>query len=152
MDESGYIDTHCHLYDTRGAAQADVIAQARAAGVTTMITVGCDAATTASAIETAREYDGIHATAGLHPHEASHGVETILGYLDDPQVIAIGECGLDYYYDHSPRELQRIAFAAQIQSSSFQIFPERSVRAASVPPCGSHPPHCHSAPSDHMWL
>ena len=115
MDESGYIDTHCHLYDTRGAAQADVIAQARAAGVTTMITVGCDAATTASAIETAREYDGIHATAGLHPHEASHGVETILGYLDDPHVIAIGECGLDYYYDHSPRELQRIAFAAQIQ-------------------------------------
>lgn len=115
VDEPGYIDTHCHLYDTRGVVQADVIAAARSAGVTKMITVGCDAATTASAIETAREYDGIYATAGLHPHEATHGVDSILGYLDDPQVIAIGECGLDYFYDHSPRDIQRTAFAAQIQ-------------------------------------
>ena len=114
-DEVGYIDTHCHLYDTRGVAQAEVIAGARAAGVTKMITVGCDAATTASAIETAREYDGIFATAGLHPHEATHGVDSILDFLDDPQVIAVGECGLDYYYDHSPRDVQRTAFAAQIQ-------------------------------------
>jgi TatD DNase family protein len=115
QESGGYIDTHCHLYDTRGVPQADVIAGARAAGVTKMITVGCDAATTASAIDTAREYDGIYATAGLHPHEATHGVETILQFLDDPQVIAIGECGLDYYYDHSPRDIQRAAFAAQIQ-------------------------------------
>ena len=115
MDEPGYVDTHCHLYDTRGVAQADVIAGARAAGVTKMITVGCDAATTASAIETARGYDGIYATAGLHPHDATHGVYSILDFLDDPHVIAIGECGLDYYYDHSPRDIQRTAFAAQIQ-------------------------------------
>lgn len=111
----GYTDTHCHLYDTRGVPQADVIAAARAAGVTTMITVGCDAATTASAIETARAHDGIYATAGLHPHEAIHGVDSIAGYLDDPAVIAVGECGLDYYYEHSPRNVQRAAFAAQIQ-------------------------------------
>ncbi len=115
VEEAEYVDTHCHLYDTRGVAQADVIAGARAAGVTTMITVGCDATTTASAIETAREYEGIYATAGLHPHEATHGVDSILAFLDDPQVIAIGECGLDYYYDHSPRDTQRAAFAAQIQ-------------------------------------
>ena len=110
-----YVDTHCHLYDTRGVPAAEVIAAARAAGVTTMINVGCDAATTAAAIEVAREHDGIHATAGLHPHEARHGVDTILPFLDDPTVIAIGECGLDYYYDHSPRDAQRTAFAAQIQ-------------------------------------
>ena len=115
MDEAGYVDTHCHLFDTRGVAQADVIACARAAGVTKMITVGCDAATTASAIATAREYDGIYATAGLHPHEATQGVDSILGFLADPHVIAIGECGLDYFYDHSPRDMQRTAFAAQIQ-------------------------------------
>ncbi len=112
---AGYTDTHCHLYDTRGADLSDVLAGARAAGVTTMITVGCDAATTASAIEVAAAHDGIYATAGLHPHEAKFGVDTILGYLDDPNVIAIGECGLDYYYDHSPRDVQRAAFAAQIQ-------------------------------------
>jgi TatD DNase family protein len=114
-EPAGYIDTHCHLYDTRGVPQVDIIEAARAAGVTTMIDVGCDADTTARAIATAAEYDGIFATAGLHPHEAKFGVDTIVGFLDDPHVIAIGECGLDYYYDHSPRELQREAFAAQIQ-------------------------------------
>ena len=110
-----YVDTHCHLYDTRGVPAEEVIAAARAAGVTTMINVGCDAATTQAAIEVARAHEGIHATAGLHPHEAKHGVETILPFLDDPSVIAVGECGLDYYYDHSPRDVQRKAFAAQIQ-------------------------------------
>jgi TatD DNase family protein len=114
-EPAGYVDTHCHLYDTRGVPQVDIIEAARAAGVTTMIDVGCDADTTARAIATAAEYDGIFATAGLHPHEAKFGVDTIVGFLDDPHVIAIGECGLDYYYDHSPRELQREAFAAQIQ-------------------------------------
>jgi TatD DNase family protein len=111
----GYTDTHCHLYDTRGDDLDEVVAAARTAGVTTMINVGCDAATTAAAIAIATAYDGIFATAGLHPHEAKEGVETILPFLDDPHVIAIGECGLDYYYDHSPSEQQRAAFAAQIQ-------------------------------------
>lgn len=110
-----YVDTHCHLYDTRGVPTEEVIAAARAAGVDTMINVGCDRATTESAIEVARAHERIFATAGLHPHEAVHGVDTILPFVDDPAVIAIGECGLDYYYDHSPRDLQRAAFAAQIQ-------------------------------------
>lgn len=110
-----YVDTHCHLYDTRGVPMDDVIAAARAAGVDTMINVGCDAATTASAVAVAAAYDGIYASAGLHPHEAVHGVDSIVHFLDDPNVIAVGECGLDYYYDHSPREVQRDAFAAQIQ-------------------------------------
>ena len=112
---TGYTDTHCHLYDTRGVPADDVIAAARAAGVTTMIDVGCDAATTASAIAVAEANEGIWATAGLHPHEAVHGVDTILEFLDHPKIVAIGECGLDYYYDHSPRDVQRTAFAAQIQ-------------------------------------
>ena len=110
-----YVDSHCHLYETRGVALDDVIAGARAAGVTTMINVGCDAATTARSIEIAETYDGVFATAGLHPHEARFGVETILPFLDHPAVIAVGEAGLDYYYDHSPRPDQRVAFAAQIQ-------------------------------------
>lgn len=109
------IDSHCHLYETRGAALDDVIDAARAAGVTTMISVGCDAATTAAAIEIAAAYDGVFATAGLHPHDAKNGVDTIVSFLDDPNVIAVGEAGLDHYYDHSPRDVQRTAFAAQIQ-------------------------------------
>jgi TatD DNase family protein len=118
-----YTDSHCHLYDTRGVPVDDVITAARAAGVTTVIDVGCDAATTEQAIAVAATHDGIYATAGLHPHEAKHGVETILPYLDDPNVVAIGECGLDYYYDHSPRADQREAFAAQIQLAHERSLP-----------------------------
>jgi len=109
------IDSHCHLYDTRGADLDDVIAAARAAGVVQMVNVGCDAATTAAAIGIAAAHEGVFATAGLHPHEAIHGIETILPFLDDPNVIAIGEAGLDHHYDFSPPEAQRTAFAAQIQ-------------------------------------
>jgi len=119
----GYTDSHCHLYDTRGVSVDEVIAAARAAGVTTMINVGCDAPTTEQAIAVAATHDDIFATAGLHPHEAKHGVDSILPYLDDPNVIAIGECGLDYFYDHSPRPEQRQAFAAQIQLAHERSLP-----------------------------
>lgn len=116
----GFVDSHCHLYDTRGVAVDDIVTAARAAGVTAMLNVGCDAATTAAAIEIAGGFDGsgdvtVKATAGLHPHEAKHGVESIVPFLDHPTVIAVGEAGLDYFYDHSPRDVQRVAFAAQIQ-------------------------------------
>ena len=109
------IDSHCHLYDTRGAGLDDVLAAARAAGIVQMINVGCDAATTAAAIAIAETQPDVFATAGLHPHEAKHGVETILPFLDHPRVIAVGEAGIDHYYDHSPADAQRAAFAAQIQ-------------------------------------
>ena len=132
---TGYTDTHCHLYDTRGVAQDDVITAAHAAGVTTMITVGCDATTTASAIDTASRYDGIYATAGLHPHEAKFGVDTIVEFLDDPHVIAIGECGLDYYYDHSPRSIQRDVFAAQIQLAHARGLVHREVCPDNIAGC-----------------
>jgi TatD DNase family protein len=109
------IDSHCHLYDTRRVPLDDVIDAARAAGVTTMINVGCDAATTAAAIDIARRYDGVHATVGLHPHDATDGIDTVTPFLGDPMVVAVGEAGLDYHYEHSPRDVQRQVFAAQIQ-------------------------------------
>jgi len=118
-----YVDSHCHLYDTRGADVADVVAAARAAGVTTMVNVGCDDATTAAAIEIAERFDGVHATAGLHPHEARHGVDTILRHLDHPSVVAVGEAGLDHHYEHSPAADQRRAFAAQVQLAHERALP-----------------------------
>lgn len=124
-----YIDTHCHLYDQRskdgtvGMTVDEIISGARAAGVTGMITVGCDAASTQQAIDVAERYDGVFATAGLHPHEAKHGVHTIVPFLDDPHVVAVGEAGLDYYYDHSPRDQQRDVFAAQIQLAHERTLP-----------------------------
>lgn len=115
MTAARYIDTHCHLYDKGGLTVDEIVEAARTAGVTGMITVGCDAASTQQAIEVAQRYDGVFATAGLHPHEAKYGVHTIVPFLDNPHVVAVGEAGLDYYYDHSPRDDQRTAFAAQIQ-------------------------------------
>ncbi len=110
------IDSHCHVHDPRiPDGTAGAVAAARAAGVTAMVTVGCDRATSLAAIAAAAEHDGVHATVGLHPHDASDGVETIVDLLDTPGIVAVGEAGLDYYYEHSPREAQRTAFAAQIQ-------------------------------------
>jgi len=111
-----WIDNHCHLHDARipGGAAAAVDA-ARAAGVTAMITVGCDRATSLAAIAVANQFDDVWATVGLHPHDSVNGVETITDLFDHTKVIAVGECGLDFHYDHSPRELQREAFVEQIQ-------------------------------------
>ncbi|MGH9059655.1 MAG: TatD family hydrolase, partial [Acidimicrobiales bacterium] len=109
-----WVDSHCHIpYQGVGT---EVIAEARAAGVTRMITVGTDAAQSRAAMETARAHDGVWATVGLHPHDAKDGVDVIAPLLTDPDpaVVAVGECGLDYFYEHSSRRAQRAAFAAQI--------------------------------------
>jgi TatD DNase family protein len=110
-----WADSHCHIpYEGVGAA---AIETARAAGVTRIITVGTSAAESAAGVEVARRHDGVWATVGLHPHEAVEGVEGVSRLLADPDpvVVAVGECGLDYHYDHSPRPVQRQAFAAQIR-------------------------------------
>lgn len=107
-----WCDNHCHL-DFDGT-EAGAVDAARAAGVERMITIGTDAKHSANAIAIASRHDGVFATVGLHPHDAVNGIESLLPLLDDPHVVAVGECGLDYYYEHSPRPVQRDAFAAQI--------------------------------------
>lgn len=108
-----WADSHCHL-QYEGVA-ADALAAARAAGVGRVICVGTDAPMSAKAIEVARAHPGdVWATVGLHPHDASQGVDGIVDLLGPPEIVGIGECGLDYHYDHSPRDVQRTAFAAQI--------------------------------------
>jgi TatD DNase family protein len=92
-----------------------VLAAARDAGVTRVVTIGTDAAESEAAIALAAAHENVWATVGLHPHDAKNGVDTIVALLDAPKVVAVGECGLDYHYDHSPRDVQRAAFAAQIQ-------------------------------------
>jgi TatD DNase family protein len=104
-----WTDSHCHV-------SADAIEPARQAGVTRLIVVGTDASWSAAAIAVAKVHTGVWATIGLHPHDAEKGTATIEPLLASrgPEVVAVGECGLDYYYDHSPRPAQREAFAAQI--------------------------------------
>lgn len=123
MSLSTWTDTHCHLDDDRyrGPGPKDlggttgVLSAARSAGVGTFITVGCDRQSSLNAIECASEHADVWASVGLHPHEASHGVSSIVDLVSSPRVVAIGEAGLDYYYDHSPRDIQRQAFSEQIQ-------------------------------------
>jgi len=107
-----WTDNHCHL--PAGADAAAVVAEARDAGVTRLVDVGTDAEHSRQAIAVAREHDGVWATVGLHPHDATNGLDDLLGLLAEPEVVAVGECGLDYHYDHSPREVQREVFAAQV--------------------------------------
>jgi TatD DNase family protein len=110
-----WTDAHCHLDDEGmpGGAEA-ALAAARAAGVTRLITIGTDARHSAAAVALAAAHTDVWATVGLHPHDAVDGVASIVELLDRPRVVGVGECGLDYHYDHSPREVQRAAFAAQI--------------------------------------
>ena len=108
-----WADSHCHL-QYEGITD-DALARAAEAGVARIICVGTDAAQSEQAIEVARAHSGtVWATVGLHPHDASQGVEGIVGLLSATEVVGVGECGLDYHYDHSPREVQRDAFAAQV--------------------------------------
>jgi TatD DNase family protein len=108
-----WCDSHCHLqYE---GVPDDALAEAEAAGVRRVICIGTDASESAKAIDVARAHPGrVWATVGLHPHDATEGVDGIARLLDAPEVKAVGECGLDYHYDHSPREVQREAFAAQV--------------------------------------
>lgn len=119
-----FCDNHCHLDDERLPGGTDAaIERARAAGVERMITVGVDREHSLRQIAIAERFDGVWATVGLHPHDAVNGVDTIVDLLDRPKVVAVGECGLDYYYDHSPRDVQRTAFAAQIQLAHERSLP-----------------------------
>jgi TatD DNase family protein len=107
-----WTDNHCHL--PAGPEATPVVEAARDAGVTRLITVGTDVEHSRQAIAVARGHGQVWATAGVHPHDAAGGLEGLEALLDEPEVVAVGECGLDYHYDHSPREAQRPAFAAQV--------------------------------------
>jgi len=107
-----WTDNHCHLKPGEAAAQA--VADARDAGVERLVVVGTDVASSRASVEVARAHDGVWATAGVHPHDADQGLGGLDELLAEAEAVAVGECGLDYHYDHSPRPTQREVFAAQI--------------------------------------
>lgn len=124
LDGVRFFDSHCHVHDERiPDGPAGAIDDALAAGVERMVTVGCDRTTSLAALALAAEHDAVLATVGLHPHDAKAGIDTITDLFDRPGVAAIGEAGLDYYYDHSDRAAQRAVFAAQIQISHERSLP-----------------------------
>lgn len=112
------IDTHCHIHESSYPLQVEeVIEQARVLGVEKMICIGTDVESSTQALICAEKFEQVHATVGVHPHEAKHGVVEIEQLIakKPKKLIGIGEVGLDYYYAHSPREVQIVAFEQQLQ-------------------------------------
>ncbi|KPK16244.1 MAG: hypothetical protein AMJ62_06540 [Myxococcales bacterium SG8_38] len=115
-------DTHCHLDDPRLSEELDdVLGRARQAGVRRITTIGCarDADSVRSAVRIANQHPGwVSATVGAHPHDAKYLDEALYDAIRDAgtetSVVAIGETGLDFHYDHSPRPAQEEAFRRQI--------------------------------------
>jgi TatD DNase family protein len=111
------IDTHCHLdFADFGADRPEVLARARAAGITTMICIGSgrDVGAAREAVRLAGVEPDVYAAVGIHPHDVAGMTEAdwdeLARLARAPRVVGIGETGLDYYYDHSPREAQRAAY------------------------------------------
>jgi TatD DNase family protein len=108
-------DTHAHLHFPEFADDLDaVLDRARAAGVRGLVTIGTDAATSAAALALAAREPGVWAAAGIHPHDAAQGDEAAFAEIErlagEPRVVAIGEIGLDFFRNLSPREVQERTF------------------------------------------
>ena len=114
------IDTHAHIHDPRFDADREaVIDRARSVGVEVMVTVGTDLENSRAAIALAEQHSCVYATVGVHPHEvkglASEALTELSALARHPRVVAYGEIGLDYYYDYSPRDLQRERLRDQLE-------------------------------------
>jgi TatD DNase family protein len=129
-------DTHCHIQSAglqtgerttrelwakaKDISVDQIVVRAYESGVETMVCVGCDLADSELAIETVQDRDGLYASIGLHPHEAQYysgqpsKLNTFAALAAKEKVVAVGECGLDFFYTHSPK-------AAQIEVLEFQL-------------------------------
>lgn len=109
-NEVRWVDNHCHFGDDVDLT----LAAAATVGVRKMIDVACDVEGSRRCIERSRSHNSVYATAGVHPHEAAGGIAGLEDLIASGDVIAVGECGFDFHYDHSPRRAQRDVFAAQV--------------------------------------
>ncbi|GIN58060.1 TatD family hydrolase [Lederbergia ruris] len=113
-------DTHCHVNDEQFAEDLEAtMERASAAGVQYMVVVGFDRPTIEKALEIVERYDHVYASVGWHPVDAIDMQEEDLVWLEEvaghPKVVALGEMGLDYHWDKSPKEVQKKVFRKQIQ-------------------------------------
>jgi TatD DNase family protein len=140
------IDSHTHLDMSHFDADRDaVLVRAREAGVAAILTLGVDAASSQRAVALAKQYEGVFAAVGIHPHEAQHvtpeDYKTLMGVAREREanrIIAWGEIGLDYHYNHSPQDVQRREFRRQ----------SRMARELDLPVCI----HCRDAHDDVLTI
>lgn len=115
-----WVDTHAHLdMDAFAGDLDDVLVRAAEAGVDKIITIGIDLASSRKAVALAECHPNVWASVGIHPHEAAKATEAdfeaLIGLLAHPRCVALGETGLDYHYDFSPRDVQRTVFKTQLR-------------------------------------
>ena len=117
---SAWVDTHAHLDDPRfDPDREEVLERARASGVTSIVTMGVDLPSSRAAVSLAERYNQVRAAVGVQPNAASQvGAdavnESLSELLTHSRVVAVGEIGLDYYWDQSPRDVQQAVFEAQL--------------------------------------
>jgi TatD DNase family protein len=118
-----FVDSHAHLDMPQFDADREaVITRARDAGVRAILTLGVDGPSSQRAVALAQQYEGVFAAVGIHPHEAKHatpevykGLMALAREREENHIIAWGEIGLDYHYEHSPRDVQQREFRRQIR-------------------------------------
>lgn len=115
-----FIDTHCHIHDSEFFSEDEADVMARRAienGVTKLVCVGTDEKSSRSAVEFSDRYAFCYAVVGVHPHDTKNGIGYIEQMLKDHHktVVGVGEIGLDYFYDNSPRDVQTKALEQQLQ-------------------------------------
>ena len=127
-----YIDSHAHIENKRyDSDRAEVFARAKSAGVEAMLAIGNGdgpgTGTLDCAVKLAQQYDWVYATVGIHPHEAALAKQEDFDELQklsqDSKVIGWGEIGLDYFYDHSPRDVQQRVFVQQMEMARVAKLP-----------------------------
>lgn len=115
-----FFDTHAHVDDQQFSVDREtVLHRALQQGVTRIVNIGCSRSAALNTLALADQYDFVYGAVGLHPHDAKEFDEAFLADLRQwaghPKIVAIGEIGLDYYYDLSPRDVQREVFRQQIR-------------------------------------
>lgn len=114
------IDTHCHLTDERLAPEADeIISSLHSDGIESVITVGYDEPSSIEGYKLSLEYDDVYCVVGMHPHDSKLATPAMYDLFADmcasEKTVAVGEIGLDYHYDLSPRDIQQKVFREQIE-------------------------------------
>lgn len=118
MNRPGFVDTHAHLDGAEYSSDLDaVLARAASAGIGAIVSAGQDEATSRATLELAARHHSVRPAVGVHPHLASSAGDLawLADLVRDERVVAVGECGLDYHYDFSPRDVQRDVFSRQLE-------------------------------------
>lgn len=116
------VDSHCHLnYPEFADDMAGVMVRAKEASVSQMLTICTKLEEFPNLLSFTNQYPNLHCTIGVHPHEAEHALDLTTEYLiqasHHPKVVGFGETGLDYFYEHSPKEAQKTAFIAHLKAA-----------------------------------